>query len=688
MHRFVMLPRRRERKRDERGAVAIMIAITLTGICVVSAMVLDFGLVRVDRQIDRSAADAATLAGLHGLNMGDGIPHSYAGVCSAVRFLKANDSRFAGINEANGWTDGLGAAAGNGCSSTSLKLKTCKPSDKTTWAKWHWAGSSGDLNLDVTIQNGFSFATASVLPEDSLAASTSDTADVVKRYCDTLAVTIKQNRQPGLGSLATSSRLATAIRSVGRVKTQPGRSAPAMLLLKRTGCPALRAGNSGSGSGTWIHVLGAITSTGLSQAGTIHADSDGTGCTGGSNSNIFIGAQNDAIVAYAAPMVGNPTAPDPAKPGFISSYAAANGSAQNVVRDALNYVYGSTALTTAGTKNEVSGRPLITRKLIDDRYFTGVKGAMLAASSVWVASGAPAGFNKTVTGCNPTQADFASVNVTDKVFIDCTANNGFQAGGITINANAVYFNGSVNPSGTLSMPNATKVYIANVGNKTNALSIGNNASFEMNNASANMSGGLCRSDVSSTLSKGTFFVKAGSLAQSGSGTLRLCRTTAFLLGGRTDGCVPATSGTAPTATPCSGAMGTGQFTQTGGNIDWTAPNSLDQTLDTVTSTSIPAAVTAWEDPNGPEDLALWSESGTNTSTTYNMNGSGLFNVRGVFMVPNAEPFKISGGAGMNLDNAQYIVSSIELNGGTQITMKVDPNSAVTLPDLGYVGLIR
>jgi hypothetical protein len=194
--------------------------------------------------------------------------------------------------------------------------------------------------------------------------------------------------------------------------------------------------------------------------------------------------------------------------------------------------------------------------------------------------------------------------------------------------------------------------------------------------------------VSTILSKGTFFVKTGSLAQSGSGTLRLCRTTAFLLGGQNDGCVPATPGTAPTATPCTGTMGTGQFTQTGGNIDWTAPNSLDQTLDTVTSTSIPAAVTAWADPNGPEDLALWSESGTNTSTTYNMNGSGLFNVRGVFMVPNAEPFKISGGAGMNLDNAQYIVTSIELNGGTQITMKVDPNSAVTLPDLGYVGLIR
>ena len=44
--------------------------------------------------------------------------------------------------------------------------------------------------------------------------------------------------------------------------------------------------------------------------------------------------------------------------------------------------------------------------------------------------------------------------------------------------------------------------------------------------------------------------------------------------------------------------------------------------------------------------------------------------------------------GLNLTNAQYIASSIELNGGAQITMSVDPNSAVTLPELGLVGLIR
>ena len=52
-----------------------------------------------------------------------------------------------------------------------------------------------------------------------------------------------------------------------------------------------------------------------------------------------------------------------------------------------------------------------------------------------------------------------------------------------------------------------------------------------------------------------------------------------------------------------------------------------------------------------------------------MTGGGLFRVRGVFMTPNAGPFIISGGASLNLTNAQYVTSSIELNGsGTNITM--------------------
>ena len=72
-----------------------------------------------------------------------------------------------------------------------------------------------------------------------------------------------------------------------------------------------------------------------------------------------------------------------------------------------------------------------------------------------------------------------------------------------------------------------------------------------------------------------------------------------------------------------------------------------------------------------------------------MGGSGVFNVRGVFMTPNADPFTIGGGSTLTLVNAQFVSTSIALNGaGTYITMSVDPNSAVTLPKLSLVGLVR
>ena len=135
-------------------------------------------------------------------------------------------------------------------------------------------------------------------------------------------------------------------------------------------------------------------------------------------------------------------------------------------------------------------------------------------------------------------------------------------------------------------------------------------------------------------------------------------------------------------------MGSGQFTQTGGDIDWTAPNQYDL-MNLPTGDPNPLLAPAWSDVNGPEDLALWSESaGNNTSTSYSMAGGGLFHVQGVFMVPNADSFNMTGGSHQNLTNAQYIAASIALSGSTQLSMAVDPNAAVTLPKLKTIGLVR
>ena len=709
MHRLAC--RRPPRERDEQGAVLIMAAFAMTVVLVIGAMVLDFGLVRVDRQIDKSAADAATLAGLHGLDTGDGTPHPYMGVCTAIRYLKANGTRFSGISENTGWSDGLGTATADGCTNVPLRNKTCKPTDKSSWAKWSWTGTSQGVTLDVTIESGYTFP-SSQWAEDSLPASSGDTGDPALQGCDQLAVTISQSREPGLGSLATDSDLRTAIRSVGRVKAVPGDSAPAMLLLKRTGCPVLVTGSNGGSS--YVRVLGALATdgTGRTQPGTIHSDSDGVGCTGGNNGWVYGGLAPHGVVAYAAPVATNPSAADPSKPGAITSVAAANGLSAPIIRDSLDNVYGSSALNgTAGTKGEVTGRSLVTRGLVDERYFPGVKGAIggtathpggavgvfASGATGMPTTGSWVKFPTTVDACKPTQpqVDALSLTASSMLYVDCRTNAGFAGtGALSIPAGTVYFGGVVNPGATLKLPNAHHVYVGNHDGKADAITVGNNTSFEVNNAPGNLDPvtGTCSSGQ--LPSKAVLFVRSGAFKQTG-GLLRMCRTTTIMMGGMTTssatagpGCVPVATGTAPTTTPCNGGLGSGQFSQNGGGIDWTAPNTLNATTD-ADGEPLPAALTAWGDVNGPEDLALWSESATTSSTNYSMAGGGLFQVRGVFMVPNADPFILSGGASLNLRNAQYVASSITLNGNTtNVTMSVDPNSAVTVPDQGLVGLVR
>lgn len=680
------------RRRDERGAVAIVVALSLTALLVLAALVIDFGVVRIDRQVDKSAADSATLAGLHALNGGDGNAHPYVGVCTAVRYLKQNSERFATVDEHSHWTDGTGAAKADGCTDTTLQAQTCTPGSATSWARWTWSGTWQGAPLSVAIQSGYQIPTG-VWGEDSLPASLAD-ADDSAQGCDQLAVIVSQSREPGLGSLATSSDLKTAIRSVGRVKQVPGGYAPALLLLERHTCPVLNTGSS-SADTSWIHVYGSKSTNGLTQPGSIHADSAAdSGCTGGSNQQIFLGRQSNGIVAYAAPLASDVTQPDASKPGSMTSVAGANGKAANFIYDGLSNVYSSAALNPAGAgaaaKTAPTGRSQIGRTPVDQRYRLGVKTAIANASGVFAAGSTGwTKFPAAVDACKPTQADITALALTStsKLFVDCTTNSGFSPNNdVTIPAGQVFFNGVVGPGKLVSLPNADHVYIAGKSGR-DAVNLTASGQFQMHTAGNLDGSGNCSTGQSS--SKAVLFIKQGSFKESNSGnTVRMCRTTVFLMGGQPDGCVPATDGTAPTATPCAGTLGSGQFTQNGGNIDWTAPDTED-VMTLSDGTPDPAKQAKWSDINGPEDLALWSESAADSSNTYSMTGGGTFKVRGVFMTPNAVPFTIGGGAFLNLVNAQFIARTISLNGsGTKIDMSVDPNSAITLPTLDVVGLVR
>lgn len=677
------------RDRGERGAIAVIVALFATLLLIVAAFVVDFGLVRIDRQVDKSASDAATMAGLHALNAGDANPRPFVGVCTAIRYLNSNGARFSGLSDTAGtWTDGNGSPApANPCTNTTLLNQICTPGSLASWAKFRWAGTLDGEPFVVVIQSGYLLAGGSGFAEDALPAASAENDDSAQG-CDQLAVTINQQREPGLGSLATDAALKTSVRSVGRVKQDSGGNAPALLLLQRTGCPVGQVGSVGSGS--YIHVFGKISTNGLSQPGTIHADSDGTGSSCGS---IFVGKAADGIVAYAAPKIGSPATPDPAKPGSVTTYGGSIGLAIGKVRDSLANVYSAAGLTSAasGTHTDPSGRPRVTRLPVDARYRTGVKSIVTSAqSSIFSASTGVTAANAvskgyrlaTCTGGGAITIPAPALTVASKVFIPCsTAKSIASPAGNAINAGIIVFAGDVAPT-TMLMPNATEVY---VNGGTDAITLGSGNTFSMH--TAGHTNGLGKCQDSKVNGRAKLIMRSGGVKQTG-GVLRLCNTTMVLMGGQSTGCVPATDGTAPTLTACGGGIGSGQLKINGGEVDWTAPNVHD-VMTLASGDPDPALAPSWSAPEGPEDLALWSESGANSSSnTAIMGGGGGVHVQGVFMVPNYQPFTITGGAVLDLINAQFIATSLELNGATSVKMSVDPNAAVTLPKLTIVGLVR
>jgi Flp pilus assembly protein TadG len=693
------------RCRDERGAVAIVVALSMLAILVGTAMVLDFGLVRVDRQVDKSAADAATLAGLHGLNAGGTEPRPFIGVCTALRYMQENDARFAGMTDTAGtWTDGLGSPKGNGCdlTNTTLRNQICvgaTAETPTSWARFTWSPPSSD-RLTVTIQSGYSLVGTS-WSEDALPAAQSDPGDANKHGCDQLAVSVTQKRKPGLGSLATNSDLVSSIRSVGRVKVGPGGDAPAMLLLKRTGCTpnALQIG----GTNSFIHVLGFASASGVSQPGTIHTDDDGlNGCSSSGGKQIFAGANvADSIVAYAAPSTG--------KPGRITSVAGNYGVSLPTVRDSASDVYGATGLNAgaSGTHMEPTGRGLVSRQPVDFRYLSTVKSITSDSSSYFAlnftsktaANTANWGYASCASNGSiaPAQID-PYLATRSGLYIDCDQVTSIP--GETIAGwKTVVFKGSLKTAGggSIKLPDATRVYLGGSSSSATTIS-GTGATFEMHTTGLTSpvattvfpDGKRCNS--AQTSDRAVLVIKNGSLSDDY--LFRACNTTVVLLGGDTYGCTPSydpvteQTGPAPTHGPCpSSSVGTGQL-NVNGFVDWTAPNQCTVITKTSCDGTALGATDGWYNASGPEDLALWTESAAFGSTNAVIGGSSSFNLQGVFVTPNFDPLTLGGGPSTTLTNAQFIASALSLNGGAQLTMTVDPNSAVTVNRMVLVGLVR
>ncbi len=556
--RPVLRPTRR--RRDERGAIAIIVALTVTLLLVVTAMVLDFGLVRLDRQQAKLTADTAVAAGLRAGDGGTDKLFTFQAVCGALSFLKANDPSMSGL------PSGI-------CSAPSTSTQ-CDPLDNATKAVYSGTVTSGGVVSTVTIKAPYQVSDGG-FTEESLGTLSTDVSTM--SGCDQLGVIISQSRDPGLGNLATSSKLKIRIRSVGRVGTQGGDLAPALLLLERTHCTVVSVGSAGAGSGSHIYVAGTlapdldpVTLLPKWTPGSIHSDSDATGsdCGSGSGQQLFQGKQADGIVAYGTPI---------GLSGVISSYATSLGRSPSVVSDSMANVYGISSAhpLLTGSRSDVAGRGRVFRTPVDKRYLAGLKTVTRAAYSKWTtgqngihsqAAAVAAGYTKYYSNCNAADMTSAALLLpTAAAFFDCPGNSGITMSG-TISAGTIYFHGFIK-SGNLSMPNATTVYIDNTNNSgakvnSSAITLGTNNGFCVRAAlCASLAVGACNPAALPLVPTARLIVRRGSLDSGGTGLLRLCGTSVIMesgdLGNGTaanpGGCLPATNGIAPTATPCPGA---------------------------------------------------------------------------------------------------------------------------------------
>ncbi len=647
---------RRRSQFDEQGAVAIIVALAMVMLLIVVAMVLDFGIVRVDRQANKSAADSATLAGLRGLDMGDGLAHPYVGVCQAVRYLQTNDPELSGLT--GSWSDGNGASQSDGCTTAALADVTCTPGNQSTWARF--VGTDGSGRISVRIQSGY-LLTDGGFPEENLPALQTDTGDAAQQGCDHLAVIISETRKPGLGSLATSSDLVSRIRSVGRVQVgEEGQGAVALLLLERSNCNVLDA--DGAGSGILVHGNGDMP-------GMIHVDSLGNGSDCTSN-KILNGNHPNGIVAEQAE-TGSPVADAILSVRALSrTPGAVPGNASDPYPDVI---------AQPSPPNEPTGRGLITRSPVDNRWLNGVRTVVNGAAANWLtppaaSPGAVAWETNCTGGSGPSNAATLTAPV---VVFDC-ADAGKNYPDVTLAANKVIFRQGLWISSNFKMPNASEVYVGGVPGGA-AISVKNNASFQMHTAGRTVSPPLGFSHPlctdANTSGRGKLVIGAGNIEMSASTAhMQMCNTTTVMMGNQTDGCLPASTPTPPTTNLCDSFINV-----TGGDLDWTAPDELD---------AIPAGQEAanWDQL---EDLAFWSEAEDNSnSTNHRIMGGGAMHLAGVFMIPNANPVIIGGGGTQLVERSQYVARRLTVNGGGTLDMQPDPQDSFTIPIIGGFELVR
>jgi hypothetical protein len=653
----------RRRVRDERGALALLMAFTLTAVLVGAGLVIDFGIARYQRETNKSTADAAALAGAGAVSPGDGLYHPWKGVCTALAYLQANDPQLSTLTGV--YKNGASASVAGSCGPNTVPNDTlCVPNQPSTWA--YFQGTSADGKVTVEIRSGYALPDSRFADDTALA---SDNGDSAKGGCDQLAVIVTQAQKPGLGSLATSSDLVTRVRSVARLIPDGSGTTPiALLLLERHDCMSLAAGSNN----TYFDVQGSASSPGF-----IHSDSlgDGAGCQAGNK--VLYGKFAKHVIARHSVTGG--------VAGVIST-AALTGAPGAVPANATDGSANVCAEQADGSCGAAVGRGVIGRNPVDVRYLTGVRSTLTTAGAAvaWSTGTATAnGYTVwTPSNCNSINvaAPPAAQDAATKLFVNCPSGATFKTNTLFTNAVNVIFNGSISigSNNSLSIPKSQTMYVKGLAAGAGLSVSGALALGTYTNASASNTGSSAVCPGTQTV-RDQLVVMNGAFTGGAQANFHLCGT-AVVMGDGWSGAscpvplTPTPVSVGPADNSCYGYISLGG----GGFMEWTAPNLI----------SSGATQTDW---NALEDLTFWTEASglSQTSTKNSIGGGGQMWVSGVFFLPNANPFIISGGGLQNNGaNAQFITRRLEANGNGTLYMKPNINDSITAPPPPLISLVR
>lgn len=644
----------------DRGATLILFALLVTVLFVITALVVDYGFVRANRQEDKSSADFAAAAGIRGLDDKTGRVNVWKGICTAVDFLRANDDQLSSLSAVD--------SAGNPvtpdpCANLPTPPVYCDgPAD---WRTYRGVADAGRIR--VTVQNGYELAGSGFAEDaDEYADDAGDDP------CEHLAVIIEHREDPSFGGVAGASGYETTMRSVARLDRGLPDITAALILLERNDCRVLEV----SGTGASVIVGGSEK-----RPGSIHSDSLGNGAN--CNSKIYElngGTPPPRIISQRAPLAG----PDGSfAPGEISAVAltGAPGAQPGNVSEGVAEVCAQQQLSDCGNPAvglDPAPRDLVTRSIADVRYLPPLRSLRQRAQDRFAitttAEATAAGY--AAHPCN------APGPFTDPmVWIDCpTGNKTFDGAGkvFTAAVEEVVINGDVGISGsnqTMHMVSPKRVFIK--GASADAVKIGSSNNLFVNDGGVSDGDGdgfVCPERYANDDQARTEFVVGNGRVSSTGGVFRLCQTTLFMMDSSgSDPCpLPTKVGTAPDGNTCQGNVSVAG----GAKVDWTAPN-----LNNVTAPE-PDELLLFE------DLALWSETSGAGGSSWGVGGSGGLHLGGIFVTPNADPFTVTGGGAIDIEDAQFVTRKLRVTGGGVLFMRPQPKNALQIPPLKGFGLVR